>query len=358
MRKCHAHATFSIILQRPGVVKPFMNTRHQTTPRQEGPSFAKTSEGKRPKLSEVGPASAKAMADRHTPVLLHETLEALQIRPDDVVLDATLGGAGHAAAICSLLGKKGMLIGIDADKAAVERAHSALSAAKARIHLEISNFRHLKGVLENCSEFGITKALFDLGWSAYQLAAGRGFSFLADEPLLMTYSSDTASPALTARTIVNEWEEGSIADVLWGWGEERFARRIARAIVEARARKPIETSRELGELVRAAVPFRYQKGKLHPATKTFQALRIAVNDELGALKEGLRAAWLALETGGRLAVISFHSIEDREVKRLMLLWSQQGEGVRLTKSPQKPSREEIVANPRARSAKLRVIEKA
>ncbi|MBI5456668.1 16S rRNA (cytosine(1402)-N(4))-methyltransferase RsmH [Candidatus Kaiserbacteria bacterium] len=312
-----------------------MNRGHQTTPRQEG----------RPEPIVVG----------HIPVLLHETLEALQVRPDSVVLDATLGGAGHAKEIAARLGNEGVFIGIDADKAAVERARVALSAAKPRIYLEVSNFRNLKGVLRNCGLAGINSTFFDLGWSGYQLAAGRGFSFLSDEPLLMTYSSDPA--ALTARTIVNTWEEGSIADILYGWGEERYARRIAKAIVERRKAKQIETARELANIIVSAVPGFYRKGRLHPATKTFQALRIAVNDEMGALKAGLQAAWDVLLSGGRIAVISFHSTEDREVKRMMREWAQKGEGELKTKSPIKPTREEILNNPRARSAKLRIIQK-
>ena len=324
-----------------------LNRRHQTTPRQEAKPFEALAEKGRPK-SFVGVG--------HTPVLLHETLLALQIRPDDVVLDATLGGAGHAKAIFSHLGESGVLIGIDADAAAVERAKKALSAAKPRIYLEVNNFRNLKSVLEHCGVAGINSAFFDLGWSGYQVAAGKGFSFQPDEPLLMVYG-ETSEGALTASTIVHTWGEGSIADILYGWGEERYAKRIAHAIVAQRARRPIETARELADIIARAVPAFYRKGRLHPATKTFQALRIAVNDEIGALKEGLSAAWSVLSPGGRIVVISFHSVEDREVKRLMLEWAKTGEGERITESPIRPSREEILKNPRARSAKLRVIKK-
>jgi 16S rRNA (cytosine1402-N4)-methyltransferase len=170
-------------------------------------------------------------------------------------------------------------------------------------------------------------------------------------------SYQTGAHTLTARAVVNSWEESSLADVIYGFGEERFARRIARAIVEYRVQKPIETSAELGAVVRAAVPAPARRGKIHPATKTFQALRIAVNDELGSLEDALTGAWEVLAPHGRIAVISFHSIEDRVIKNRFVSWEKQGLGKRITKKPLVPSREEILENRRARSAKLRVIEK-
>ncbi|TSC85853.1 MAG: 16S rRNA (cytosine1402-N4)-methyltransferase [Parcubacteria group bacterium Gr01-1014_8] len=293
----------------------------------------------------------------HRSVLLHESIAALNVKPSHVVVDATLGGAGHAKAIVEKLDANGVFIGLDADAAAVERARTTLSAAACRIHIATANFRTLDEVLHNCGVTGVNSCLFDLGWSGYQLAAGRGFSFLTDEPLLMTYARDILPDTLTAEKIVNDWEEESIADVLYGWGEERYSRRIAKRIALYRKTKRIQTSKELGEIISSAVPLHYRKGRLHPATKTFQALRIAVNDELGALKEGLQAAWKTLLTGGRLVVISFHSVEDREVKRLMMEWYRAGEAERITKSPIRPSREEMTENPRSRSAKLRVIQK-
>ncbi|MBM3261060.1 16S rRNA (cytosine(1402)-N(4))-methyltransferase RsmH, partial [Candidatus Kaiserbacteria bacterium] len=203
----------------------------------------------------------------------------------------------------------------------------------------------------------IDKALFDLGWSGYQLSAGRGFSFLSDEPLLMTYVKDITSETLTAREIVNEWEEQSLIDIIAGWGEERYARRIAAAIVERRDQKPFETARDLGEVIKACVPSVYRYGRIHPATKTFQALRIAVNDELGSLQEGIASAYQMLAPGGRIAVITFHSIEDRIVKQTFVEWEKAKTGRRITKKPIVPTPEELAHNPRARSAKLRVIEK-
>lgn len=294
----------------------------------------------------------------HQTVLLHEAIDYLAIRPGDVVVDATLGGAGHARAIAERLGEDGVLIGIDADAEAVRRSEEALKdIRKPAVHLIEGNFRDLARHLGKLKIERIDKALFDLGWSGYQLGEGRGFSFQKDEPLLMTYAKHPGPDALTAGTIVNEWAEESIADVIFGWGEERYARRIARMIVERRARTPLRTARELADAIKEAVPPAYRYGRIHPATRTFQALRIAVNDELGALKEGLAAAWEHLAQGGRIAAITFHSIEDREVKRLMVGWEKSGGGTRITRSPQKPSPEEIAGNPRARSAKLRVIEK-
>lgn len=293
----------------------------------------------------------------HTPVLLHEVVDVLALRPSDIVLDATLGGAGHALAIANHLNTTGMLIGIDADREAIERARAALSTALPRTHFKQANFRTLKEAVAEAGASHITKALFDLGWSSYQLDAERGFSFLKDEPLLMTYADAPQEETLTAEKIVNTWEEENIADVIYGWGEERYARVIAKAICAARAASPIRTSRELGDIIARAVPGKYRHGKIHPATRTFQALRIAVNDELGALKEGLQSAWDLLEKGGRIAVITFHSIEDREVKNLMREWEEKGKGERVTRGVVKPTREEIAENPRARSAKLRCIEK-
>ncbi len=295
------------------------------------------------------------MRDAHTPVLLHEVLDLLMIHADDTIVDATLGGAGHARAIAEAQGEKGVFIGFDMDADAIQRANDQLASTKPTKHFVEGNFRYLARELERLGVTVIDKALFDLGWSAYQRSSGRGFSFMHDEPLVMTY--DKGSEGLTAAEIVNEWKEGSLADIIFGWGEERYARRIARAIVDRRSRKPFASTFELADVITSAVPAAYRFGKLHPATRTFQALRITVNDELDALREGLGAAWKLLKPGGRLAVITFHSIEDRIVKQMFAAWESEGSGTRIVRKPVRPSSEEVRRNPRSRSAKLRGIEK-
>lgn len=293
----------------------------------------------------------------HRPVLLHEAIEYLVIEPTDTVVDATLGGAGHAKKIAERLGEHGVIVGLDADRSAIERARALEIFHKPNSYLIEANFRNLDTELEKIGITRIEKALFDLGWSSDQLVSGRGFSFLKDEPLLMTYALTPERGALTASRIVNEWEEENIAVILRGWGEEKYSRRIARKIVEARERSAIRTSRQLADIVAAAVPATYRRARIHPATRTFQALRIAVNDEIGALAKGLCAAWELLAPGGRIAVITFHSVEDRAVKRLFAGWEREKKGVRVLKKPVSPQAEEIARNPRSRSAKLRIIEK-
>jgi 16S rRNA (cytosine1402-N4)-methyltransferase len=289
----------------------------------------------------------------HRTVLLHEAVEGLGIRPSDTVVDATLGGTGHARAMLKYL-KDGCFIGFDADIEAIERARAVFASEKKRLYIVHANFRYMRSELEKLGITKIDKVLFDLGWSGYQLAAGRGFSFLSDEPLSMTYDKDQA---LSASGIVNDWKEESLADVIYGWGEERYARRIARAIAAAREKQPIRTAKELADIVRSAVPAAARYGRIHPATKTFQAIRIAVNDELGALEEALRNSWQMLSPGGRIAVVSFHSLEDRIVKQRFADWEDEGEGSRITRKPITPCEDEIRINPRSRSAKLRIIEK-
>lgn len=294
----------------------------------------------------------------HVSVLLQEVIEGLSVKNGETYLDMTINGGGHASAICPLLGSKGVLIGFDQDKNALAHSEKRLSGCKAKIVLNESNFRHAKKVL---AEKGIAKAdkiLFDLGLSSNELeTSGRGFSFKKDEPLLMTFAADPSQVTFTAKDIVNGWEEENIRTILAGYGDERFAKSIARKIVEVRGMKSIETTTELVEVIRAAVPGWYRNGKINCATKTFQALRMAVNDELESLKDGLRDAWEILNSGGRIAVISFHSLEDRIVKRYFKEISQEGEGVLLTKKPIVPGEEEMKNNPRSRSAKLRIIQK-
>jgi len=294
-------------------------------------------------------------ASVHQPVLLHEAVDLLAIQRDDIVLDATLGGAGHAQEIVRALGPKGTFIGFDLDADAIARAEIALAGAKPAVHLVEANFRNLAKELEDRGIRNISKGLFDLGWSSYQLDSGRGFSIHADEPLMMTFSK--SGGAVTAAIAVNTWKEESLADIIYGFGEERYSRRIARAIVERREKKPFTTANDLAEVISESVPASYRHGRLHPATRTFQALRIAVNDELGALTQGILSAFDMISEGGRLAVITFHSVEDRAVKQLFARLEREGKGKRVTKKPVVAGAEELATNRRARSAKLRVFEK-
>lgn len=293
----------------------------------------------------------------HISVLLHEVIEGMMLQPDDVVVDATLGSAGHAHAIAQQLSDKGRLIGIDADRDALTRSKSLLDGVAPKVDLVESNYRHLATVLDTLGIQTIDKALFDLGLSSVQLdESDRGFSFRRDLPLVMTLEVDPTEDDVTAYDVVNTWSEESLTDIIYGFGEERFAKRIARAIVTTREAQPIESTFQLRDLVVDAIPKRFQKGH-HPATKTFQAIRIAVNDELGGIEEGLTAAWNRLNPGGRIAVISFHSLEDRIVKRLFREQVRQHAGRLPAKRPITPSVEELEQNPRSRSAKLRIIEK-
>ena len=298
------------------------------------------------------------MEARHDSVLMQEVLGALSVAPGDVVVDATLGGAGHFAKLLTTLGEGGVIIGIDADPSAVERGREAYGKDRRPerpvAHLVNDNFRNLARILERLGIGRVDKILFDLGWSGYQIAAPRGFSFQNDEPLLMTYGEGGE----TAADIVNSSSEEDLADIIFAYGEERFARSIARAIVVARSKKRVLTTGALIAAIAAGTPHWYQQGKIHPATKTFQALRIAANDEIGALREGLAAAFSALALGGRLAIISFHSIEDRVVKNVLRDAMRAGWGTMNPKKPIVPTRSEILANHRARSAKLRVFERS
>jgi 16S rRNA (cytosine1402-N4)-methyltransferase len=294
----------------------------------------------------------------HIPVLLHEAIEGMNLQATDVVVDATLGSAGHARAIADVLSEHGRLIGIDADRDALDRSRTMLENVKPHVDLVESNYRMLTSVLDTLGIARIDKALFDLGLSSVQLdESDRGFSFRREFPLLMTLQTQPGSDEVTAHDVVNTWSEETLADIIFGFGEETFARRIAKAIVAERERAPIETTFALRDLVAEAIPRRFHRRGLHPATKTFQAIRIAVNDELGAIEEGLTAAWERLNPHGRIAVITFHSLEDRIVKRLFREQVRQHAGRLPAKRPITPSDEELRANPRARSAKLRIIEK-
>lgn len=291
----------------------------------------------------------------HTTVLLHETIDGLGIQPGDIVFDGTLGGGGHTAEVCKRHGTSVTMIATDRDADAIARSRDRLLAMGCEPKLVQASFRTIDEVL---GTRGADRIMLDLGISSDQLDdSGRGFTFRKSEPLEMTMHKAPGEDDLTAYQIVNEWGEESIADIIYGYGEERYSRRIAKAIIEARHAGPIKTTDQLAEIISRSVPAAYRRGRIHPATKTFQALRIAVNDELGSLTDALAKGFAALHSGGRIAVISFHSLEDRIVKRFFREKVQEGVATLITKKPIVPTDEEIKANSRSRSAKLRILQK-
>jgi 16S rRNA (cytosine1402-N4)-methyltransferase len=293
----------------------------------------------------------------HKTVLLHETIDGLKLKAGDILLDGTVGGGGHAALAAQIFHDSITIIGLDMDEEALKRSEEALKPLTSRFTLKHANFRTLDTVLDEIGEPLVDKIVLDLGLSSNQLELSeRGFSFNRNEPLLMTFKTGVTENDTTAREIVNEWAEESIADIIYGYGEEQFARRIAAAIVEGRKVKPIETTYDLVDLIKKGTPFWYHFRKVHPATKTFQALRIAVNDELQALTEGMQKGFERLKKDGRMAIISFHSLEDRLVKHFYRKLLDEGLA-EITKKPIAPGIEEVSANPRSRSAKLRILQK-
>ena len=305
----------------------------------------------------------------HRPVLLDECIEHLNIRPDGVYIDGTLGRAGHSREIARRL-TTGRLICIDRDQAALDAAPERLGEWMDRVTLVHGNFRDLAAVMESLNLAGADGMLFDLGVSSPQLDDGtRGFSYMQDAPLDMRM--DQSAP-LTGYDVVNAWPREELKRILYRYGEERYAPQIAAAIERRRQEKPIETTLELVEIIRSAMPPAALREKQHPAKRTFQAIRIAVNDELSAVDELLQAAIPRLNPGGRLCVISFHSLEDRIVKTAFAGFAKGctcppdfpvcvcGKKPQIRLIPRKPilpSPQELAVNPRARSAKLRVAEK-
>ncbi len=294
----------------------------------------------------------------HQSVLLQETIDGLDLKPGDVVVDGTLGRAGHA--IEAFRREKNIfLVGIDRDEDALSESKKKLEQAGVKstdFKLFYGNFRDIDKFLKQAGKGHADKIVLDLGLSSPHLDSSlRGFSFKNSEPLLMTMEKNVALDSFTARDIVNTWAEEDIANVLYAYGDERYSRRIARAIVATRRLKPIYTTDQLVDIISGSVPALYKRGKIHPATRTFQALRIAVNDELGSLKAGLEIGLKSLKTGGRMAIISFHSLEDRIVKNFMKEAQKKGQGLPITKKPIVPSDGEISQNPRSRSAKLRIF---
>lgn len=301
------------------------------------------------------------MQNLHTSVLLQEAIEGLNLKAGAVALDATLGVGGHTKAIAEKIGAKGTLVGIDADSAAITRAKAALSdfGFKGEIKFFNTNFRNLDSVLKDANVEKIDAVLFDLGLSSPQIEiSGRGFTFKQDEPLVMTFAEEPKPEEVTALDVVNSWSEETLTLIISSYGEEKFARRIAKAIVEKREAHPITSTTELSEVIEQAIPYgARKKQKIHPATRTFQGIRMAVNDEVGALNDALPKAFEALNANGRMAVISFHSIEDRIVKRYFQEKAKEGVAKIITKRPLVATDEETKENPRARSAKLRILEK-
>lgn len=293
----------------------------------------------------------------HVPVLLQEVIAGLNLEPGQTVVDGTVNRGGHAKLLAEAVGKTGRLIGIDQDARALAEAKKYLADAPAKVDLLQGNFRQIDELLKRVKVDRVDGILLDIGFSSDQIAdSGRGFSFQQDEPLLMTFGNPDEVIA-SAYDVVNSWGETNLADVIYGFGEEQFSRRIARQIILAREVAPIKTTFDLVEIIRAAVPVWYTKKRLHFATKTFQAIRMAVNDELGALKEAIAKSVLLLNPGGRLAIISFHSLEARLIKDYFKQLVKDEIVSLVNKKAIQASRSEEVANPRSRSAQLRIIQK-
>jgi len=292
----------------------------------------------------------------HIPVLQKEVLEYLDPKPNENFIDCTIGEGGHTLAILEKNGPKGKVLGIEWDPELYKKlSRSDLDRLKARLILVNDNFANLEEIAKSQKFRSVSGILFDLGMSSWHLKeSGRGFSFLKEEPLDMRYNPQNP---LSAEKIVNYWSALEIEKILEIHGEERFSKQIAKYIISFREVKPIKTTSQLVEIIKKATPDWYHRRKIHPATKTFQALRIAVNDELNNLEKALPKALNILKPGGRIVVISFQSLEDRIIKNFLKEKAKENILKILTKKPIKPSLEEIKINPRSRSAKLRAAEK-
>ena len=310
------------------------------------------------------------MEFRHKSVLLDECIGNLNIKPDGVYVDGTLGGAGHSLEIARRLTEGGLLVGIDQDQAAIETARERLAEYGDRCRIATSNYVHMDEVLRDLSIGGADGILLDLGVSSYQLdTPERGFSYMEDAPLDMRMDQRQDK---TARDIVNEYTEQELYHLIRDFGEDRFAKNIARHIVKARQDKPVETTGQLAELIKAAIPARVRAQGGHPAKRTFQAIRIELNQELAVLKEALDKMADLLNPGGRLCIITFHSLEDRIVKTKfrelenpctcppdfpVCVCGKKSLGRVVTRKPILPTEAEMEENPRSKSAKLRVFER-
>lgn len=310
------------------------------------------------------------MEFKHTSVLFNETIESLKIRPDGIYVDGTLGGGGHAEGICKLLGTDGVLIGIDRDKDALLAASNRLKEYKCQKIFVQSNYSDIKNVLRQQGIDSVDGVVLDLGVSSFQLDnKERGFSYMQDAPLDMRMNADDS---FSAYNVINEYSEKELSRIIKEYGEERWASRIASFIVKKRKDEPISSTQELVDVIKAAVPAAARREGPHPAKRTFQAIRIEVNDELGQLKIAIDDFCDVLAKGGRISVITFHSLEDRIVKDIfakranpcecpkslpVCVCGKIADIEKVTGKPIVPSNEELESNPRSRSAKLRVAEK-
>ena len=294
----------------------------------------------------------------HIPVLKDESILGLAIKKGDIIVDGTLGGGGHTFEIIKRFGSSVKIIGLDLDIDALDRTENLIGDIHSDFIFKNAGFQDIEKVLKDLDIKEVDGILLDLGISSFQLeASGRGFSFLKDEPLLMTMKKSISKEDLTARDIVNTWEEESIADIIYGFGEEKYSRRIAHAIIEARRGKKIATTFDLVKIIDEAVGKNYKGMRIHPATRTFQALRIATNGELLNLKQVIEEGFHCLKSKGRMSIITFHSLEDRIVKRAYVALKEKGLANIINKKPIIPKKEEVKLNPRSRSAKLRLLEK-
>ncbi|MFC1629672.1 16S rRNA (cytosine(1402)-N(4))-methyltransferase RsmH [Patescibacteria group bacterium] len=291
----------------------------------------------------------------HIPVLTKEVLEYLDPEPNENFVDCTIGGAGHAIYILERNKPEGKVLGIDQDLEQIKNCKAKLKNFSKRLVLVCDNFKSLEKIVEKEDFKSVSGILFDLGMSSYHpKESKRGFTFLKDEPLDMRYSSQNF---LTAQEIINNWEKSEIERILKEYGQERFAKRIAKEIISARKLKIIQTTFQLVEIIKRSTPPWYHHQKIHFATRSFQALRITANDELGSLEKTLPQALKVLEKGGRLVVISFHSLEDKIVKNFFKKKDKEGSLRILTKKPIRPQKKELKMNPASRSAKLRAAKK-
>ncbi|MDP2703918.1 MAG: 16S rRNA (cytosine(1402)-N(4))-methyltransferase RsmH [bacterium] len=297
----------------------------------------------------------------HIPVLLKEVLEALNPKPGDFIIDGTVGEGGHAKEIVRKIGSGGIFLGVDWDGSQVERAKKNLESKNVKVVITQGNYREIPDIQKKRNLPKADGLLLDLGFSSNHLWSGRGFSFEKDEPLDMRYDADNDNDKMTAADVINSFSEQNLANLLWKYGEERASRKIAKAIVEARKKEKILTTGQLVKIIEKVVSHSHShshshRPSIHPATKVFQALRIYVNDELGNLENILGSIAEIMRPGGRIVIISFHSLEDRMVKQAFKKLEEEGKARRINKKVIKPSWEEIQKNPRSRSAKLRVVE--